>query len=125
MEFEPPTGIKHEKCRYFRASHYSLIGKQCIALITDFNPKDLVATITKRTSSHGGIELVSSRIVPSPTNEAVLIIGGDEEGKFTVWTAYPGRITASLSYIGWENLSLIEIWAYSKFENIPIAVKLI
>lgn len=76
-----------------------------------------------------GFELVSDKIIPSPTSIAWLIIGDaqDADGKkypgcSMVWTAYPGALTTSWKNLPNMNGTFSDLIQAAK-NGFPIAVK--
>ena len=92
-----------------------------IKLLSEF---DDFSSIRIEEGAHG-LELVSDEVQPRKTEEAWLIVGpqtGSEYPPEIVWTAYPGRIAASVTkHKLWDGtLDCLRAIASTK---IPIAVK--
>lgn len=113
-------GIFQQDCLYYYLNSYIPIGIENIRLLSDFDGD--FSSIELREGAHGK-ELISSKVQPMPTTEAWLIVGNLATEPI-IYTAYPGRIAASIASVDMWDGSLsqagLEMLVLS---GKPIAVK--
>lgn len=130
-----PLIIK-EGCDYFYIDFGRYVapdflkGKEKIRLLSDFSRKEL--KLIEIVEDVHGIELQSSLVKEKSADKCWLIIGdayidGEKvEGEKMPWACYPGDLTASIKHIPesleWDG-TILDLWAISKEEKIPFAVK--
>lgn len=113
-------GIFNENCLYYRLDSHVPIGMENIRFLSDFNGD--FSSIELHEGAHGK-ELISSKVQPTSTTEAWLIVGNVTTEPI-IYTAYPGRIAASIAAVDMWDGSLsqtgLEMLVLS---GKPIAVK--
>lgn len=96
-EYQP---LLHKSdCQYYYYSGDDELATQAFKLLSEFDDYSSIQML----NGSQGIELVSSEVMPTPTNKAWLILGTAQDGNgvkypndLMPWTAYPGELTASL-----------------------------
>lgn len=122
------TGLHLPQCIYYH--HRKLAGStidldsnatENIKLLSEF---ESFSSIRIEKGVHG-LELISDEVQPRKTEEAWLIIGPPQGSKYPpeiVWTAYPGRISATVIRHPLWDRTLNCLGSIAR-TNIPVAVK--